>query len=66
MAFTHEYEEPEDLLYTGIEKVDNAEDLVKRKRVRRLLEARLEQRSLKRELEDYEGELEDKFDWSNF
>ena len=66
MDFTHEHEDKEDLLYSGMEQVDNVEDLVKRKRIRRLLEARLEQRSLKRELEDYEGELEDKFDWSNF
>ena len=34
-----------------------------KKRVRRMLEDRLEQKRLKKELEDFEGELEDDFDW---
>jgi hypothetical protein len=65
MALIHEYQDNEEKSFPCTENIEQPEDLEKRKRVRRLLEARLEQRSLKRELEDYEGELEDKFDWGN-
>ncbi len=36
------------------------------KEVRRKLEARMERRRLKAELEDYEGELDNDFDWDGF
>ena len=35
------------------------------KEVRRKLEQRLERRRLKQELEDYEGELDQEFDWDD-
>jgi len=65
MSYTHESEENDDMLFQKIEPIDNAADLAKRKRIRRLLESRLEHLALKRELEDYDGELEDKFDWGD-
>ena len=65
MSLIHEYQDNKDKSFPCTENIELPEDLEKRKRVRRLLEARLEQRSLKRELEDYTGELEDKFDWSD-
>ena len=36
-----------------------------KKEVRRKLEDRIERRRLKLELEDYEGELDDDFDWDD-
>jgi hypothetical protein len=36
-----------------------------KKRVRRLLEDRLERKRLKEELDDYDGESEDAFDWDH-
>ncbi|MDA9271852.1 hypothetical protein N9Q05_00495 [bacterium] len=44
---------------------DEEGDLVHKKRVRRMLEAKIERKRLKEELEDYEGELDDEFDWDN-
>lgn len=34
------------------------------KEIRRRLDERMERRRLKKELEDYEGELDDDFDWN--
>lgn len=44
---------------------EDIDDLVHRKRVRRMLEEKLERKRLKEELEDYEGELDDEFNWDN-
>lgn len=45
---------------------EDGEELVHRKRVRRMLEEQLERKRLKEELEDYEGELDDEeFDWGD-
>ena len=44
----------------------NSSDLSHRKEVRRRLEERMERRRLKDDLEDYEGELNDDFDWDGF
>jgi hypothetical protein len=44
---------------------DDVEELANKKRVRRLLEARLERKRLKEELEDYEGELDGEFNWDD-
>lgn len=43
----------------------DAGDVSHKKDVRRKLEMRLERKRLKEELEDYEGELDDDFDWSD-
>lgn len=42
---------------------DDYEMSAHEKYVRRKLEARLDRKRLKEELEDYEGELEDDFEW---
>jgi len=47
------YEEEYDMA-TAAHKID----------VRRKLEQRLDRKRLKEELEDYEGEIDDEFDWS--
>jgi hypothetical protein len=44
---------------------DDVEVSAHDKDVRRKLEARLERRRLKEELEDYEGELDDDFEWDD-
>ena len=44
---------------------DDAEELVHKKRVRRMLEAQIERKRLREELEDYVGELDDEFDWKH-
>ncbi|MCR9191168.1 MAG: hypothetical protein NXI01_00715 [Gammaproteobacteria bacterium] len=43
---------------------DQIDDSQKRE-IRRKLEDRVERQRLKEELEDYEGELDDEFDWDN-
>jgi len=45
---------------------ESGETLEHKREVKRMLEARLERKRLKDELEDYDGELEDDFDWENF
>ncbi|MDF1683323.1 MAG: hypothetical protein P1U36_01570 [Legionellaceae bacterium] len=42
---------------------DDAETLEHKREVKRMLEERLEQKRLKNELEDFDGELEGDFDW---
>ena len=42
---------------------DDGETLEHKREVKRMLEARLERKRLKDELEDFDGELEDDFDW---
>ncbi len=44
---------------------DEIEESEHRKDVRRRLEAKLERKRLKAELEDYEGELDSDFDWDD-
>ena len=44
---------------------DDVESSEHKKEVRRRLEAKLERKRLKEELEDYEGELDDEFDWDD-
>ncbi len=41
-------------------------DSRRKKEIRRKLEERMERRRLKNELEDYEGELDDEFNWDDF
>lgn len=45
------------------EEYENMAELSHKKRVRQALEERLERKRLKHELEDYEGELDDEFNW---
>jgi len=42
---------------------DDGETLEHKREVKRMLEERLERKRLKDELEDFDGELEDDFDW---
>jgi hypothetical protein len=42
---------------------DDIEISAHKKDIRRRLDAQLDRRRLKQELEDYEGELDDDFDW---
>ena len=42
---------------------NDTEESEHKKDVRKRLEAKLERKRLKEELEDYEGELDDDFDW---
>lgn len=42
---------------------ENPEELLRKKHIRQMIESRLERKKLKEELEDYEGELDDEFDW---
>lgn len=44
---------------------DDEKDLSHKREVRRMLEEQLERKRLKDELEDFDGELEDDFDWDN-
>lgn len=44
---------------------DDSEELAHKKRIRKMVEAQLERKRLKEELEDYEGELDNEFDWDN-
>ncbi len=59
----------DDTLYNAdmnVEEEDLEVEISEHQRdVRRKLEDRLERRRLKQELEDYEGELDDEFDWSD-
>ena len=48
-----------------VERHDDPDIHAHKKRVRRLLEDRLEQKRLKEELDDYDGESEDAFDWDH-
>lgn len=45
---------------------DDESDISHKKEVKKLLEKRLEQKRLRDELEDFDGELEDDFDWDEF
>lgn len=51
--------------YYNEQEHDSVDDLIHRKRVRRMLEERIERKRLKEDLEDYEGELDGEFDWDN-
>jgi len=44
---------------------DTYDEAVHRKKVRRLLEERLDRRRLKHELDEFDGELEADFDWDD-
>lgn len=44
---------------------DDSEVSAHKKDVRRKLEARIDRKRLKEELEDYEGELDDDFNWDD-
>ena len=41
------------------------DDAAHKREVRKMLEERMERKRLKDELEDFEGELEDDFDWDD-
>lgn len=45
------------------DEADDSEALEHKREVKRMLEERLEQKRLKNELEDFDGELEGDFDW---
>ena len=45
------------------DEADDSETLEHKREVKRMLEERLEQKRLKNELEDFDGELEGDFDW---
>lgn len=47
------------------DEADDGETLEHKREVKRMLEERLEQKRLKNELEDFDGELEGKFDWDD-
>lgn len=49
--------------YNDLSHEDDKHDLSHRKHVRQMLEKRLEQKRLKEELEFFDGELDDEFDW---
>lgn len=50
---------------SGVDYNEDEPDVAARKKdVRRKLEARMDRKRLKEELEDYEGELDDEFDWN--
>ena len=53
----------DDQNFTDIDHHEDAAVLAHKKHVRQMLEDRLERKRLKEELEDFDGELEDKFDW---
>jgi hypothetical protein len=52
--------------HTGFHHEDSHENLAHKKEVRQRLENRLELKRLKDELEYFDGELDDEFDWSYF
>lgn len=56
--------EDDNVDYVFGEAFESNVDLVKRKQIRRMLDAQLERKRLKQELEDYEGEL-DEFEWDD-
>lgn len=60
MSLPKEHDESQDYNVINYEK---DEDLPHKKLVRKQLDAILEHKRLKAELEDYEGELDDEFDW---
>lgn len=45
---------------------EDSEALIHKRAVRKKLEEKLERKHLKHELEDFDGELENEFDWDNF
>lgn len=45
---------------------EDTEITTHRREVKRMLENKLERKRLKGELEDFEGELDDEFDWDEF
>lgn len=63
-------DQDDNYFYSESESGDDYEvgpiDPERQKEVRRKLEARMERRRLKAELEDYEGELDNDFDWDGF
>lgn len=63
MKHYHDREESSIFLDHNIQVEDNLDD--HKKEVRRKLDERIERRRLKEELEDYEGELDDEFDWDD-
>jgi hypothetical protein len=44
---------------------DESEGVIHKKRIRRMLEDRLDRKRLKEALEDFDGELDDTFDWEH-
>ncbi len=56
-------EKSEDEAYNLMDMGQDDENLPHRKRVKRLLEDRLDKRRLKMELDEFDGELDEDFDW---
>ena len=48
------------------EHEEDSATLQHRREVRRMLEDRLDRKRLRDEIEDFDGELEDEFDWDTF
>ena len=63
MVWHKEYEDHQEPFDFNFE--EDYETLSHKKKIRRRLEDRFDRRSLKHELEDYEGELDDEFDWGD-
>ena len=64
MGLHREYEDRKTQF--DVQSDESMEEISRKKQVRHLLESRLEHKRLKEELEDYEGELDDEFDWDKF
>lgn len=61
----NDYKDYDDATFSDFDIEEDFEELNHRKKVRRLLEERLDRRRLKRELDDFDGELEADFDWED-
>ncbi len=53
----------DDQNFSDFDYHEDAQASPHKKRVRQMLEDRLDRKRLKEELDDFDGELEDKFDW---
>lgn len=63
MGLHKDYDYKEDYNLNDYEKEEDAETRHHRKRVRQMLEDRLERKRLKDEIDDIDSLLEDEFDW---
>ena len=61
----HHEKDDDELASSAYDEEVSLDDVVYRKKVRRLLEERLDRRRLKYELDEFDGELEADFDWDD-
>lgn len=64
MGLHHDYEDSQSFSEPGHD--EDSDDLDNKRRVRRLLEERLERKRLKEEFKDEFDESNDEFDWDDF